>query len=92
MDTRYVQIEGGRRCSSSHLEKILAKVPISISGPGLELKAYVGLGKIVYVEPINSLVYRIKVTGKDIKIETNRNLNNNLIFNYKGRIFSIYYK
>jgi len=88
METKNIQIQPDRRCSSEELERILGEVPISISGPGLKLEARMGLGKIVYIKPIEGEVSRVKVY--DVTIE-NRS-DDHLFFSYKDRAFEIQYK
>ena len=91
MDTKDIQLESDRRCSVPELEKILNEVPISISGPqNLQLRAHVGLGNIVYIEPIKEHVDYVRFLDKSIDMELDNK--KGTIFNYRNRKFSILYQ
>jgi hypothetical protein len=94
MKVTNVQVEDDRRCSASKLEKILGKVPVEILGPGLQLRARMGLGRIVYIEPTNGQISHVKVKSKlgTIEMEYNRSLGQDLTFTYHGQKYEVKYR
>lgn len=50
MNTKKLHLEADRRCGAEELEKILEKLPIEVKFTG-RLKARMGLGRIIYMEP-----------------------------------------
>jgi len=87
MKTKNIQLESDRRCSAKELERILNDVPISVFGPGLKLVARMGLGKIIYLKPIEGNISSVKVY--DIDVENHNN--DHLFFYYKNQTFEIQY-
>lgn len=92
MYTDNISIEDGRRLNSSDLEKILINLPIRIRGTkNLRLKAHLGLGRIIYIKPLEGSVKEIELTYGMV-IEADRDQSRSLIFRYEDQLYSLYYK
>ena len=86
MDIKKIRINKNRRCSKEDLETILKNLPIKII-PDKKLVAYMGLGKIIHMEPTNGReINEVKIG--EISIERQ----DYLFFEYKGQGYEIKYK
>ena len=85
-----MDVEGGRRCSESDLRKILLDTPIIIvRSRGSRLRTNVGLGNIVYIQPIRGRIKDVKL-GNDVYEDENAlKRKGYVVFNYKGRKFDV---
>ena len=91
-DLQAMQLEPDMRCTKSQLKEILANTPIIlIRTRGSKLRARMGLGKIVYIQPIKGQIREIKL-GPDAHREPFHTDQNHYIFTYQGRTFDVQYK
>ena len=91
MDLDNVQVEGSHlpwRDNKEELEAKLRKLPVVIRGNGLKLRAFMGLGKIVYFEPINGTINEIEIA--DVKVSRGSD-QDYLKFNYADQNFDVRY-
>jgi len=91
MNIENVHLDPDHCSNVSELKKILEEIPISISGPqNLQLRAYVGLGDVVYIEPTSEHIDYVRFLDKNIDMESDSR--KGTVFNYKDRKFSVLYK
>ncbi|QQG38906.1 MAG: hypothetical protein HYS32_00365 [Candidatus Woesearchaeota archaeon] len=88
MKTKNVLLESDRRCSASELSEILRAAPINIKGPRLHLRARMGLGRIIRLEPVEGEVSSVKIG--DVVIENHDN--DYLLLEHKGQKYEIRYR
>ena len=88
-----VKTESGKRCDAETLKKILRATPVIIEpgARGSKFRAYMGLGKIVYIEPSKGQILSVKL-GQDVYKDYPRSGESHEVFNYKGLTFSVAYK
>jgi len=89
MKTKNIQIESDRRCSAEDLEKILTGLPIDVKGPTLQLSARMGLGKIVYIEPLDGYVSELGINGSGVVIKNDWSSEYCLGFSYRNQRFEL---
>lgn len=86
-----MQIENDRRCTESRLRQILMQTPvIIIRSKGSRLRARMGLGRIIYIEPVKGYVKNIKL-GSGVQEDSSRTDNSHYVFNYQGVRFDVKY-
>ncbi len=84
-----MQLDANRRCPASGLKQILAATPVIIvTEPETQLREYMGLGKIVYIEPLVGQIRDVKL-GQDVEADPSRTSETNYLFNYRGQRFDI---
>jgi len=85
MKTANIQIESNRRCDAPELEKILGELPLNVEGTHSKLSARMGLGRIIYIEPLDGTISTLKIGGVPREI---RNYDY-LVFTYKKNTFDV---
>ncbi len=90
MELTNVVVESDFRCSAVALTEILKVTPIQISGDFENLKIRMGLGRIVYILPINGSINKIDY-GQDVKYNLLNNPSGIARFSYKNNNFSVFY-
>ena len=93
MNTQNIQCEDDRRCSAGELDKMLQQLPMKVNllPPSAKLSARMGLGKIVYLSPIEGSVCRI-IPNDGIIIDAPRSSSGSLVFEYSGQRFDLSYQ
>lgn len=97
MKTKNIEIEdSGFRCSKKKLERIISQVPVEFVGNNLRLKAFMGLGKKIYIEQIEGSMSAISIPRKvelgPLEIDLKKSRNKYLIFYYKKQSYQLEYK
>ncbi len=87
--TKVVVAESDRRCSAERLKEMLTDLPLEIEGPGLKLRAFMGLGKIVYVQPQEGEITEIKFTNAGAVLDTSGRYGNAYTIRYNGQRFEV---
>jgi hypothetical protein len=100
MKTDNVSIEPTRRFPKSEFEKILRRVPITITGDrDLQLRAFIGLGRVIYLEPTHGVIDAIefgknvtasRYSAKYIIGSQDHTEKSSLSVRYKGQSYKIY--
>ena len=94
MNINNVQIEKisnlpRRKGIENKLEELLTSLPIKISGRK-KLRAYVGLGRIIYIESIKPHLNKKDIEIMEgIKLERDYNSKDDLYFSYKNQRYLI---
>ena len=95
MDISNVEIDrsatlAGRQKIAEKLEVMLTELPIEIRGSFSKLKAHVGLGKIVYIQPIDGEIRRIRLD--EIELDASKqNKSSGLCFEYQNQSYVVEY-
>lgn len=88
---KMVRIESDRRCSAEELETILRNTPIIIATKrNTELRARMGLGKIIYIELVKGQIKDVKL-GQNVEEDVSRSGKDYLVFEYKQQRYEIRY-
>ncbi len=89
MNLRRVTLLSDRRMGVADLEKILARLPLTVRGTrDLKLQARMGLGRIIYIQPKEG-----EIRHAEIQAETDEKYAGEtyLLFAYDGHKFSVGY-
>jgi hypothetical protein len=91
-ELKAVKIEADRRCDASQLREILAQTPIIIARTkGSKLRARMGLGKIIYIQPMRGQIRDVKL-GPDVQEDPARTDQGHSVFTYQGKTFDVQYR
>ncbi|MBI4162255.1 MAG: hypothetical protein HY513_01110 [Candidatus Aenigmarchaeota archaeon] len=88
MNLRNVATESGRRCSAEDLARILKAIPVDVAGPHLQLRAHMGLGKIIYLKPDVGEISAVRINDVEIQLVYGQR---DLVFTYGGQKFNLAY-
>ena len=100
MKTDNIKINDNRRCSAERLETLISNLPVrleSFDKEELKLTASMGLGKIIYIRPLEGIISRIqlphyntRVIGKH-RIVVESCCSNSVLLNYLKQKYEIFY-
>lgn len=86
-----IKLESDRRCSAEELETILRNTLIIIATKrDTELRARMGLGKIIYIELVKGQIKDVKL-GQNVEEDVSRSGKDYLVFEYKQQRYEIKY-
>ncbi|GEM_PF-1544941 len=88
---RKMRLESDRRLSAEDLARLLLATPIRlVTTKDSKLRARMGLGNIVYIQPIRGQIKDVRL-GDDVYGDAERSSNVTKVFCYQGQRFEVQY-
>ena len=88
---KQMSLESDRRLGAEGLAKLLLTTPIIlVTTRGSKLRARMGLGHIVYIQPIKGQIKDVKL-GDKVYNDAEHSSDANMVFDYKEQRFDVQY-